>query len=372
MRELVRGTVLALTVAVTSCAHRPPMAIQPVASSCHQVIPDRTRSVLWIAPDEARDRDRLSRWCQTVGPVLVESRTENSARPIIDRLAIITWNVHVGGGDVEDVISRVRRGEFTGGHPVSAFVLLLQEAYREGRDVPERLPSGSPLPRPIVERPPGGIRRDIRSIAERAGLDLVYAPAMRNNSLDRPAAPEDRGTAILSTLPLADLEVIELPFERQRRVAVAATVAAQTTAGAAWRLRVVNVQLDTSLALTRGGPLAARRRQAEALLDALGTGSAPGLIGSRQLARSDLPAPMVLGGDFNTWLGHKEPAVHVMLRAFPETPREEDAATWRGPLGAHATLDHVFARGPFRSVTTRRLPGRFGSDHYPLTTVVDF
>jgi endonuclease/exonuclease/phosphatase family metal-dependent hydrolase len=195
---------------------------------------------------------------------------------------------------------------------------------------------------------------------------------MRNNRLDRPATPEDRGTAILSTLPLADLDVIELPFERQRRVAVAATVAAETTAGVAWRLRVVNVQLDTSLALTRGGPVAARRRQADALLEALGMGSAPGPVRSGQLARSDPPARMVLGGDFNTWLGYREPAVHVMLRAFPETPREAHAATWRGPLGAHATLDHVFVRGPFRSVTTRRLPGRFGSDHYPLTTVVDF
>jgi endonuclease/exonuclease/phosphatase family metal-dependent hydrolase len=81
--------------------------------------------------------------------------------------------------------------------------------------------------------------------------------------------------------------------------------------------------------------------------------------------------PTVVGGDFNTWLGNKEPAVDVMRRAFPDTPRGENMATWRGPLGAHATLDHVFVRGQFRSVTTRRLPGRFGSDHYPLSTVVD-
>jgi endonuclease/exonuclease/phosphatase (EEP) superfamily protein YafD len=81
---------------------------------------------------------------------------------------------------------------------------------------------------------------------------------------------------------------------------------------------------------------------------------------------------MVLGGDFNTWLGDKEPAVEVMRRAFPDTPNGERVSTWRGPLGTHAALDHVFARGPFRSVATRRLPGRYGSDHYPLLTVVDF
>ena len=312
--------------------------------------------MVWIAPDAARDRDRLVKWCQTVGPVVVESPPADAAPAVADRLAIITWNVHVGGGDLEAIISALRTGEFTGGNAAPEFVLLLQETYREGSDVPSWFPAGSPLPRPIVERPPGGIRRDIRVVAARAGLHLFYAPAMRNNSAGSAAAPEDRGTAILSTLPLADLQVIELPFERQRRVALAASVAGRTSDAAAWQLRLANVQIDTTLALTRGGPIAARRRQAEALLEAL--------------SRAD--TPMILGGDFNTWLGNKEPAVEVMSRAFPDTPRPEDVATWRGPLGAHATLDHVFVRGLFRFVSTRRLSGRFGSDHYPLLTLVDF
>ena len=312
------------------------------------------RAISTISSDGAR---RSAPWWSN-------PRQPDAAPAIADRLVIITWNVHVGGGDIEAIISRLRRGEFTGGDAASEFVLLLQEAYREGSDVPAQFPAGSPLPRPIVERPPSGIRRDIRAIAERAGLHLFYAPAMRNSKTDTPAEAEDRGTAILSTLPLADLQVIELPFERQRRVALAATVGGQTGAGVAWRLHLANVQLDTSLALTRGGPIVARRRQAEALLEAL--------------SRADLIAstprtPMVLGGDFNTWLGNKEPAVDVMLRAFPETPaREKNVATWRGPLGTNAALDHVFVRGRFRSVSTRRLPERFGSDHYPLSTVVDF
>jgi endonuclease/exonuclease/phosphatase family metal-dependent hydrolase len=333
------------------------MAVQRLASPCQQVVPDRERPMVWIAPDDARDRDRLVKWCQTVGPVVVESPAADAAPAVADRLAIITWNVHVGGGDLEAIISGLRTGEFTGGNPAPEFVLLLQEAYREGSDVPARLPAGSPLPRAIVERPPGGIRRDIRVVAARAGLHLFYAPAMRNNSADRAAAPEDRGTAILSTLPLADLQVIELPFERQRRVALAASVAGRTSDAAAWRLRLANVQIDTTLALTRGGPIAARRRQAEALLDALSRAEA---------------TPMVLGGDFNTWLGNKEPAVEVVSRAFAATPQPADVATWRGPLGAHATLDHVFVRGLFRFVSTRRLSGRYGSDHYPLLTLVDF
>jgi endonuclease/exonuclease/phosphatase family metal-dependent hydrolase len=369
MRALSRWGLFVLIVAATGCAHRPPMAIQPIAHSCHLVVPDRTREVLWIAPDDTRDLDRLVKWCQTVGPVLVQSPGEKRASTFVNRLAIVTWNVHVGGGDIEDVVSRLQRGEFAGGDAAPEFVLLLQEAYREGSDIPAQLPADSPLPRPIVERPPGGIRRDIRTIAERAGLHVFYAPAMRNDSTDKPAPSEDRGTAILSTLPLTDLRVIELPFERQRRVAQAATVAGQTRAGVAWQLRLANVQLDTALALTRGGPIAARRRQAEALVEALD--GSQDLIGSGPSTERS-GRPMVLGGDFNTWLGNKEPAVEIMLRAFPDTPREGNAATWRGPLGAHAALDHVFVRGRFRSVRTRRLPSRFGSDHYPLSTVLDF
>jgi len=330
------------------------MATHSIASPCHEVVPDRAHPVVWTGPDDPRDVDHLIRWCQTVGSVVVESPAGTAAPAIADRLAIITWNVHVGGGDVEAIISALQRGEFTGGTAVPEFVLLLQEAYREGSDVPARVPAGSPLPRPIVERPPSGIRRDVRSIAARAGLHLFYAPAMRNSGAEASAGREDRGTAILSTLPLAELQVIELPFERQRRVALAASVAGRTSAAAAWQLRLANVQIDTALALTRGGPIAARRRQAEALIEALGS------------------APMVLGGDFNTWLGNKEPAVGVMRRAFPTTPPAGNIATWRGPLGAHAPLDHAFVRGRFRSVATERLRGRFGSDHYPLLTLVDF
>ena len=118
MRVIVRLVLFALLVALTGCAHRPPMAVQPAASSCRAVVPDAARAVLWMSPDDARDRDHLVRWCQTVGPVLVASpgETDDNTAPaaIADRIAIISWNVHVGGGDIDDVVSRLRRGEFTG------------------------------------------------------------------------------------------------------------------------------------------------------------------------------------------------------------------------------------------------------------------
>src|SRR5206468_4037224 len=82
------------------------------------------------------------------------------------------------------------------------------------------------------------------------------------------------------------------------------------------RRAVVDVHFDTALALARGGPLAARRRQAAALLEALAAA----------------PEDTVLGGDFNTWLGSREPALKVLRRAFPEGD-DRATTTWQGPLG---------------------------------------
>src|SRR5262245_36233760 len=105
-----------------------------------------------------------------------------------------------------------------------------------------------------------------------------------------------------------------------------------------------------------GGPLSARRRQAEALVHALAnTLSIDGFT--------------IVAGDFNAWLGEREPAIRVLREAFPGAAPLRDGPTWRGPMGLHATLDYLFARG-VRSIQVRRLPDRFGSDHYPLLAVV--
>jgi endonuclease/exonuclease/phosphatase family metal-dependent hydrolase len=312
----------------------------------------------WIAPASRRELAQLAAWCNTVGPVVVETPPVAPGPPV-DRLAIITWNTHVGGGDLAALVGELRRGRFTGGVRVSRFVLLLQEVYRRGIEVPRVVPVGAPVPRPIFERPPGGTRRDIRDAARALDLAFVYVPSMRNSGPIADALAEDRGNAILSTEPLRAIVLIELPLEHQRRVAVAATLGGETTRGTAWQLCVVAAHLDTGLALARGGPFAARRRQARALVDALS-----------EVACSSLPA--VLGGDFNTWAGDDEPAIRDLRRAFPMTPRPRLLPTWAGPLGARATLDHVFVRIARGVSSTNRLPHRFGSDHYPLLTVVSF
>ena len=324
------------------------------ASGCRDVVPDSERRVEWIAPPGDAVRAQLSRWCDTVGPVLFEPAVAATTRRPLDRLTVITWNVHVGGGDVDALIARLLRGEFTDGEPASDFILMLQETYRAGTDVPSNFPRGFPVPGPIAPAPPGRPREDVRSVAREHGLAVLYAPSMRNGAVSR--VPEDRGNAILSTIALTDALVIELPLERQRRVAASAAVAGRTRGGAAWQLRIANVHLDTAV-FTRGGPFRARRRQAEAVIEALGASAA---------------VPTIVGGDFNTWMGDEEPAIATVRKVFPVRSTIDDRrATWIGMLGLHARLDYVFARG-VKAIEVRRLPQRFGSDHFPVLARVDF
>jgi len=339
-------------IIASGCVHVPPMQPQAPApaASCRQVVGDD--SIRWIGPDVARDRSRLAAWCQTVGPVLVHRVDGSSvASDESGELAVVSWNTHVGGGDVHELLVRLRRGDFTGGTPQHRLVVLLQEVFRRGSGVPRRVAEGLPVPHRIASAPAAGARRDVCEIAAAEGMSFVYVPAMRNGRDD--ADPEDRGNAILTTETLGDVTVIELPMERQRRVAIAAAI----TPGASWPDRrplvAVTAHLDTGLALTRGGPMAARRRQADALVNALAL-----------LPTSDV----VIGGDFNSWLGDAESSVQHVRRWFPERVQHEPP-TWTAG-GIQATLDHMFVRLEDGGAATRRVPQRFGSDHYPLITTI--
>jgi endonuclease/exonuclease/phosphatase family metal-dependent hydrolase len=239
-------------------------------------------------------------------------------------------------------------------------VLLLQEATRRDGTVPAHLPEGYPVPRSISSHR-GARGAGIGRFADE-GLAVLYAPSMRNGDAHANDDAEDRGNAILSTLPLLEPRIVELPIEHQRRVAVVAAVDGRTRDGVPWRLDLVNVHLDTALALLHGGPFTARARQVRALLEALGPPRDPA-------AGRDA---MVFAGDLNTWRGADEPAVRILRGVFPETPPADRGATWRGPFGMHATLDYIFVRGAVAPSRVTRLPSRFGSDHYPLLTIVRF
>ena len=173
-------------------------------------------------------------WCATVGPVVASSRQalQASAAPSIDTLAIVSWNVHVGGGDIAGFVRALRDGRFTGGKVVTDFVLLLQEVYRSGEHVPPGVSRSAPVPPAIRPTPSWGQRQDIVQIASALDLSLFYAPSMRNgHPPDAGSAAEDRGNAILATRGLDQLTAIELPFARMRRIAIAATMQVMTPEG---------------------------------------------------------------------------------------------------------------------------------------------
>jgi endonuclease/exonuclease/phosphatase family metal-dependent hydrolase len=359
--RVIRATVVAALLTTAACASRPPASFDPhqISSlSCRQMASPSAPSVVWISPPGRSEQWRLSRWCETVGAVFFRSQPARPPAAPIDRLAVVSWNVHEGNGDAAALVARLRRGDFTRGEPIDHVVLLLQEVVRRDRTVPARVPPGAPAPRSIVA--PHDDDASVSRLAD-AGFAVLYAPSMRNGGNSRDGRAEDRGNAIVSTLPLDDARLIELPLEHQRRVAAAAAVAGRSSLDTPWRLELVDVHLDTALALSHGGPFAARRRQALSLLDALAGRDRPVNAGA-----------MVLAGDLNTWMGDHEPAVRVLSDAFPGTPAAERAPTWRGPLGVHATLDHIFIRGAVSASPIVRLPSRFGSDHFPLLTIVRF
>jgi endonuclease/exonuclease/phosphatase family metal-dependent hydrolase len=303
--------------------------------------------VRWVRVAPSNERVAIDRWCLSVGlPVRIGGRPRENvpAGPV----AIVSWNTHVGAGDIDRLVTDLRSGRLTGGQPVASFVLLLQEVYRSGETVPSHASEGrwaSP------QRPPGpgGSRDDVAVSARRLGLEAFYAPSMRNGAPG--ITDEDRGNAILSTMPLSDLTAIELPLERQRRVALQATITLAMEGRAPLPLRVVSTHFTNMVmhhiwVLSESG----RLRQARALASVL-----------------PQDGPLVVGGDFNAWFGYRDAAYKELVRLVPPPSSDDRRATF-GPM----RLDHILARLPegWRA-STRRAGSRYGSDHYPLVATIE-
>jgi endonuclease/exonuclease/phosphatase family metal-dependent hydrolase len=280
---------------------------------------------------------------KTVGPPILFVPPAAQAAAIPEgRLIVVNWNIHVGHGDVTGLVDNISRVEKASGFGKPEFVLLLEETFRQGEDIPAM--TGIKVPRRIAPPDP---KLDIEDMARRLGWWLYYAPSMRNGN-GRGAFSEDRGNAILSSLPIGGVEAVELPFALQRRVALIATI---VDAQKQPRLRVAVTHFDTRASLLHGwifGGPAARNNQAKGFVAALRKFEADGL-------------PLIVGGDLNTYLGSKT-VIDTMSSLVPRTDcGNEPTHTWG------ARLDHMFAKIP------SDWPGRcvrgnstFGSDHYPL------
>jgi endonuclease/exonuclease/phosphatase family metal-dependent hydrolase len=305
-------------------------------------------AVRWVRVAPQAEWGSLDRWCAAVGPpVRIDAPGPPGA--FAGPIAVVSWNDHVGGGDIDAFVSDLRTGRLTGGRPVSVFVILMQEGYRGGPAVPERVDRALRWASADLPSGPRGPRDDAVAAARRLGLDAVYIPSMRNG--EPGVTAEDRGNAILSTLPLTDVTAVELPLERQRRVAIEATVTLRDAAGAPVPVRLVDTHF-TNMVMHHLWLLseAGRSRQARAL---------------EQTVPRD--GPLVIGGDFNAWFGFHDSAYRALSPGVRPADVEDRRPTF-GPL----RLDHLLFRLPegWRSVV-RRAASRYGSDHYPLVADID-
>ncbi len=189
-----------------------------------------------------------------------------------------------------------------------------------------------------------------RQLAEKLGLNFVYAPARAIE------AGGTHGLAILSRFALADVEVLELPrydlgYRTRRRIAVGVTV---DVGGRL--LRVYNLHLDTRINT--------QDRLAQ-------------LVPVLQAAEKHGVAEVVIGGDFNTnplrWLFHRVPlfrsdqagAVDELMRERGyQVPLAESGSTMKKAM-FRARLDALYPRGlDVRESGVDR--GVSSSDHFPV------
>ena len=306
-------------------------------------------AITWLAaPPE--DRATVDRWCRAVGPPLLVAAPAQSAAtdpPRLEDLAVMTWNAHLAEGDLAALIARLREGSLTNGSPVTRFVLLVQELFRRGADVPAFI-SENRSAYAIKARDPAA--PDLRDHASTLRLAMFYVPAMRNGA----DILEDRGNAIVSTEPLVDPLAMELPLERQRRVAIGASVVVRAH-GRTEPLRFVNVHLEplsspATLWIFRNP----RRRQVAAVLE---------LLRSPKFEVPRSSAGTVLGGDFNTIQGGPEEDAYAFARAWSHSLVNED----RRSTHYMGRIDYLFFRldSGWRASTTR-IDDKFGSDHHPV------
>lgn len=308
----------------------------------------------WLPAAAVADTAAHRPWRAAVGPARIgnvvvgntapaaPAAPSTPAAPVHWPLALVVWNARVGGGAMRAFWEQLSTGVPT--------VLLLQEVFAAGASLPE--PSGDARwAARIADCSREEDRIDIVTFARETGLSLLYVPSMRNgNPLNDP--PEDRGNAILANIPLTRLRAIELPFERQRRVAVAASA----TVGD-YTIDFCSVHLDNRAPWRRAWRSlgAARHRQMEGLLGVFPAG--------------DGAHAHVLGGDLNTWVGgRREGAYRLARQHFPLPEQPDSRPTHHFEIGGWLRhSDHLMFRFPsgWRG-ECHRVDDTFGSDHYPL------
>jgi endonuclease/exonuclease/phosphatase family metal-dependent hydrolase len=307
---------------------------------------------------EDDERSRLERWRRNVGaPVALDLATpsDRGDKAAARSLVVLSWNVWIGRGRLRELVSRIRSGDFAaqGAQPDAPIVVLAQEAFRRDPTIPTD--SAGPAGRILVAQLDE--QEDIVETARALGMNLRYAPSMRNGTLQ-----SDRGNAILSTLPLEGAEAVELPLVLQRRVSVSAMVKVGSH-----RPRVVSAHLDP-----RGPP----GRQ--------WLGAAGRALQARHLLTSLRDDTVILGADLNLGRGRYERAWRVLRDAGFTSGIPASFPSWGHTFHAmpRLVLDYLLLRdssGVVEQARVHRLdehpqdrgPLVFGSDHHPLLARID-
>jgi endonuclease/exonuclease/phosphatase family metal-dependent hydrolase len=299
----------------------------------------------------------LDRWRANVGaPVAFDS--DRTAAPELRCVDVLCWNVAIGLGRLDVVLQRLAALSRGNGQAQDRpLVILVQEAFRADATVP-----GSSAGTHHGGRAPGSAAlSDIVAAARSHGLSIRYSPSMRNGD-----HASDRGNAVLSNVRLADAHAVVLPHVRQRRVAVAASIAGHPD------ITFVSAHLDTHGApRERGTPRLGLGRGRAAQAAALGN------------ALHQLRGSVVLGADLNSYIGMTDPAIRALVAAGLRPARR--VGRWRHTFHTplRLMLDHVLYKSASPSIAdaqvTRldeapadRSPTVFGSDHHPLLARVEF
>jgi endonuclease/exonuclease/phosphatase family metal-dependent hydrolase len=299
------------------------------------------------------EHPELAHWHGNVG----EAIALDLAGPLVRNVStidVLSWNIAIGKGRLVEVVEKIRAGAFDGEKRRAnrPLIILAQEAFRSDNTVPERMQSihhGG--------QPPRYQRHDIVEAAHELGMSLRYAPSMRNG-----AHRSDRGNAILSSVAIAHARAFPLPHVRQRRIAVAAELN-----GLPW-FTFVSAHLDT-------------RGRVEGRSGRFVQGTE---LGKRLLAEWGSGQTVVLGADFNSYLGHREPMFRELTAAgFQRLVHRGPSRHTFHARGIRMLLDHFLIRATPESITgidVMRLDESpidkeryvFGSDHHPLLARIEF
>jgi endonuclease/exonuclease/phosphatase family metal-dependent hydrolase len=300
-----------------------------------------------------------------------------------DSLAVVVWNTDAGAGYLQAFLRDELGLDCSGETPLlnpeaPHFVLLIQEALRRSNEIPDTPDKLWVTPPPVKENPRPGRRLGATEVARACGLAYIYASASRNGWQPRDGVREDKGNAIISTLPLSDLIVTELPFEAARRVVPLATV--HGPRGDSLRLASVHLITTPPAWRTLKTGNSARLRQSLGLVDALGLieGLRAGCsveggqsAECRVQSADGYPISTVIAGDLNTW-STRETALRHLVEYFPDSPPLLEEPT-RGPFPTDHLLFRM-GRNGMRVLphTYKRIANAYYSDHNAIVAYFKF